>query len=108
MFAIGKKVVCIRSFKDPHSGNQALNGDEFIVLGIQTAPCGCHQLDLNIGLRANPSWNMFCEFCLSSYPKPINGVQRVGSQYFATLDDGELSDFSIENILEEAELLFSS
>ena len=101
MFEIGKRVICIKGFLDPFSGNRVKLGQEFLLLGIKKASCGCHDIDLDVGLKAQKNWDMFCEFCGCGYPHPLDEIQWVSSIYFAPINDLELSDISLEDLLEE-------
>jgi hypothetical protein len=104
MFEVGKKVVCIKRFYDPFGTCTMEVGQEFILQGIKKAPCGCHDVDLDVGIRIPKNWALYCELCSRSYPDSVDGILWFASKYFAPMDN-EISDISLDELLEEIGVL---
>lgn len=98
-FEVGKKVIAL---EDSPNGDFKKD-DIFKVRAVSEPICKCKAIRLDIGIR-NTGFNWGdCNQCGWS-DWYIDSILWYSSQYFAPLDEQELSDTSVEEFLEKMEV----
>ena len=93
---IGQEIVAIRN----HSQGLFKKGDEFTIKGIKSGTCSCRVVFLDIGLMARTEYTT-CVICWNTSVK--------GKEWwfhdFCFAPKEQVGDYSIEELLEEIEVI---
>jgi len=97
MFEVGKKVICIKS----HPYGIVKRGQIFELFGIRDSLCKCGNIQLDVGIREYEISIATCSNC-GADTVADSEIWWINNSRFAPFDN-EMSDTTVEELIEEIE-----